>query len=1289
MVAVNFLRLAAMSQAASAATVYLAGDSTMAKGGGGGGGTATDGLGWGQYLADSLSIPVVNNAIGGRSARSFTREGRFDTIIEAVVSGDIVVIEFGHNDGGSLTPTDNGRTDCGGTGDETCETVYDGVAETVLTFPRYLENAANAITAKGAFVVISSQTPNNPFESGEFIYSGSRFVDMAALAASNAGVDYVDHGQYTANAFEASGAETVNAYFPNDHTHTSPAGALAVGDAFLIAWHTSKMKFAKELEQDLVPEWRVKYLDYKAGKKRVKAVGRAVARANANATPRSGRLNPRDHYRSNGSPTLTRKVAAPAAHRQPTAHGFNSLPERHGTASRPTSDESDQLTKPILINRRNGKETESTESTELQYGSFVPTPPTDYGPVHLELPDPALGTGLVNSPPGKTADKTSRPQPGRSATDKTVPASYHAYTAAERGTTPKRPAIADMFNRGSSMTVTGSTANNPSHGDPKPLLKRIWSRSGVGRDEVALDVNMIPLDYVKAKEKEFFDWMDGQLDKVETFYKEKEDEAGERLIVLRGQLHEMRNRRIEEISNFRKVKRASKREAAKSIDDMSGNPSPSSGSGTPVPNQNILKRPVTKALDGLKFGQRLGVNSKALRDMHLTPNLQPSEGPQDVSRRMDPSRDYVRRAHENDVPYRSAKRKLKLALKEYYRGLELLKSYALLNRTAFRKINKKYDKAANAHPPLRYMSDKVNKAWFVQSRVLDSHLHAVEDLYARYFERGNHKVATGKLRSSNGKLGQYTASAFRSGLLIGTGAVFGIQGLINAATILRNQSDPVIHIRTGYLLQIYGGYFLALYLFSFFCIDCSVWAANKINYVFIFEFDPRNNLDWRQLAEFPSFLTLLLGLFLWLNFSGLGTPDMYLYYPVILLFVTLVLIFLPAPILFNQSRRWFAYAHWRLLLAGLYPVEFRDFFLGDMYCSLTYVTANIELFFCLYASHWSDPPQCNSGHSRLLGFFTALPGIWRALQCLRRYYDTRSAFPHLANFGKYSTTILYYITLSLYRIKESHTRLAIFITVAVVNSIYSTLWDLFMDWSLLQPTAKHKFLRPVLGYKSPWYYYSAIVFDVLLRFNWIFYAFFTHNTQHSTIASFFISFSEANRRGVWTLFRVENEHAANVMRFKASRDVPLPYKLHDTDETSTSESIVQPVVEDGEVAKVHSGSLRPTPGPGQSRFRARTSSAARAEEQGPGSLRRRMTITKIMAEAHTQDFVKKKGKDEVAGEAATREESSWERGSSDDDDEDDGSPSDGREEEELTRRETEEVRQAQRNAGREGLKEIL
>lgn len=37
-----------------------------------------------------------------------------------------VVIELGHNDGGSLSD-DDGRTDCPGQGDEVCYSVYDGV----------------------------------------------------------------------------------------------------------------------------------------------------------------------------------------------------------------------------------------------------------------------------------------------------------------------------------------------------------------------------------------------------------------------------------------------------------------------------------------------------------------------------------------------------------------------------------------------------------------------------------------------------------------------------------------------------------------------------------------------------------------------------------------------------------------------------------------------------------------------------------------------------------------------------------------------------------------------------------------------------------------------------------------------------------------------------------------------------------------------------------------------------------------------------------------------------------
>jgi hypothetical protein len=39
------------------------------------------------------------------------------------------------------------------------------------------------------------------------------------------------------------------------------------------------------------------------------------------------------------------------------------------------------------------------------------------------------------------------------------------------------------------------------------------------------------------------------------------------------------------------------------------------------------------------------------------------------------------------------------------------------------------------------------------------------------------------------------------------------------------------------------------FLFLLFCLDCRVWATSKINYVFIFEYDTRHHLDWRQLSE--------------------------------------------------------------------------------------------------------------------------------------------------------------------------------------------------------------------------------------------------------------------------------------------------------------------------------------------------------------------------------------------------------------------------------------------------------
>ena len=111
-------------------TLYIAGDSTAA---------ADDGnpalLGWGAKIRGYLDIPVVNDAVSGSTARSFSEQGYcafasrrprvtiidaitidlVADIIDAVRSRDIVVIEFGHNDNQTFADSPS-TADCPGAG---------------------------------------------------------------------------------------------------------------------------------------------------------------------------------------------------------------------------------------------------------------------------------------------------------------------------------------------------------------------------------------------------------------------------------------------------------------------------------------------------------------------------------------------------------------------------------------------------------------------------------------------------------------------------------------------------------------------------------------------------------------------------------------------------------------------------------------------------------------------------------------------------------------------------------------------------------------------------------------------------------------------------------------------------------------------------------------------------------------------------------------------------------------------------------------------------------------------
>lgn len=173
-----------------------------------------------------------------------------------------------------------------------------------------------------------------------------------------------------------------------------------------------------------------------------------------------------------------------------------------------------------------------------------------------------------------------------------------------------------------------------------------------------------------------------------------------------------------------------------------------------------------------------------------------------------------------------------------------------------------------------------------------------------------------------------------------------------------------------------------------------------------------------------------------------------------------------------------------------------------------------------------------------------------------------------------------------------------------------------MDWSLGNPYAKHPLLREVLAFRRVWVYYVAMVIDIVIRFEWIFYAIFVRDIQHSAALSFVLSLAEVFRRGMWSIFRVENEHCTNVLLFRASRDVPLPYDI------PSAPPIGLDGGQTGDVQLQEQQVATPFLPPADLEIGTGSGSSLRARNRRPsaGVVR----VGTIVASAHAQDFERRR-----------------------------------------------------------------
>lgn len=202
-------------------TLWLIGDSTVNNG--------TKGqMGWGSVIApyfDETKINVVNRARGGRSSRTFYTEGLWDAVLKEMKAGDFVLMQFGHNDGGSLRQST--RASLKGNGEET-EDYKDektGKTETVHSFGWYLRKYIADAKAKGATPIVLSLIPRNDWKDGKVLRAFPGYGQMAKEAAQTGGAAFVDLNGIVADKYDAMGEEAVKVYFPHEHTHTNQTGA--------------------------------------------------------------------------------------------------------------------------------------------------------------------------------------------------------------------------------------------------------------------------------------------------------------------------------------------------------------------------------------------------------------------------------------------------------------------------------------------------------------------------------------------------------------------------------------------------------------------------------------------------------------------------------------------------------------------------------------------------------------------------------------------------------------------------------------------------------------------------------------------------------------------------------------------------------------------------------------------------------------------------------------------------------------------------------------------------------
>jgi len=503
----------------------------------------------------------------------------------------------------------------------------------------------------------------------------------------------------------------------------------------------------------------------------------------------------------------------------------------------------------------------------------------------------------------------------------------------------------------------------------------------------------------------------------------------------------------------------------------------------------------------------------------------------------------------------------KRAFQDVYRDLSYLHNYSILNYTAFIKILKKHDKMTGLKTKTQ-MIKRIHQynSGFVNAPELLNLIQTTERTVAKAFFSNNLTLARSDLLMKHKPVNDW--QLLHLGMRIGMTLLLAVWVLWDVAMDAWMKPDEpqlpeeITRIFRGF------GYFALLFWLWTACVYC--WNMERVNYIYLFEFDPRYIMHVEELLDRATTTSIvyLQHVLIYVKASRDEIPCLdpvtarFIPLTLVTYFISLVIFPLDQTVPFLEVLR-------RIILSPFFEVTFYSSFVADVLTSMAKPLVDIGFAWCffltgdwhrLYFDHKSMGRDDTCMHSFFFNriitpLIISLPLLFRFIQNLRRYHDTGNRTPHLLNATKYA------LAHSLVLLGAVHPRYSsasdtldpvkfLWVASFAVSTFYTYFWDVYFDWGLGDRSVG--FLRRQRMYPDKRLYYGAMVLDLFLRFAWSLTLIPQLGVLLGTLGSSYmpmmLGWLELCRRAMWSVLRVEYEHLSNTQGYRRVDYVPLHFE---------------------------------------------------------------------------------------------------------------------------------------------------